>query len=208
MNFKAGIYYNDQFDSLFVILNDIDKNKSEIVENKEYTLLYKDKNLVGLNIFNVGKKLKIAPGMVSHNREVIDFVNQILAKLKQEKIVHTPQLTIVKIEKAEPISETHLNLCQVNNGQETLQIVCGAKNVISNSLAVLASIGTWMPNGMKIKASKLKGIESFGMLCSAKELELKNHNFGESGIILLDNKWEKFIGQDFLRVREEEFENK
>lgn len=64
-----------------------------------------------------------------------------------------------------------LQLCQVVAGRdEPLQIICGAPNARVGLKAPLATLGARMPGGMAIKKAKLRGIESFGMLCSAKEL--------------------------------------
>lgn len=64
-----------------------------------------------------------------------------------------------------------LVLCQVDIGEEdTLQIVCGARNVREGMFAPVATIGTDLPTGISIKRAKLRGEESHGMLCSEKEL--------------------------------------
>ena len=64
-----------------------------------------------------------------------------------------------------------LSVCQVDDGSgQTRQIVCGAKNYKVGDKVPLAVAGATLPNGIKIKASKLRGVESQGMLCSAKEL--------------------------------------
>lgn len=65
-----------------------------------------------------------------------------------------------------------LSVCRVSNGAETLQVVCGAKNVRPGIKVPFAQIGAKLPGGLEIKKAKLRGVESFGMLCSAKELEL------------------------------------
>lgn len=66
-----------------------------------------------------------------------------------------------------------LRVCQVNvGGDEPLQIVCGASNVREGLKIPVALIGAVLPEDFKIKKSKLRGVESFGMLCSAKELGL------------------------------------
>ncbi len=66
-----------------------------------------------------------------------------------------------------------LNVCKVNVGEtELLQIVCGAANVRVGLKIPAALCGAVLPGDFKIKQSKLRGIESFGMLCSAKELGL------------------------------------
>ncbi len=64
-----------------------------------------------------------------------------------------------------------LNVCQVAIGnQQTVQIVCGAPNARVGLKAPLAQIDATLPGDFQIKAAKLRGVESFGMLCSAKEL--------------------------------------
>jgi len=66
-----------------------------------------------------------------------------------------------------------LRLCSVDVGRaEPLSIVCGAANVRGSLKVPVAQIGALLPSGMKIEKAKLRGIESFGMLCSAKELGL------------------------------------
>ena len=64
-----------------------------------------------------------------------------------------------------------LQVCQVSTGSgEPVQIVCGAPNARPGLKAPLATVGSVIPGGIKIGAAKLRGVESFGMLCSAKEL--------------------------------------
>ncbi len=65
-----------------------------------------------------------------------------------------------------------LQVCTVSNGADSLQIVCGARNVHVGMKVPLALIGAVLPGDFKIKKSKLRGVESFGMLCSEKELGL------------------------------------
>ncbi|MBN8740201.1 MAG: phenylalanine--tRNA ligase subunit beta [Lysobacterales bacterium 69-70] len=66
-----------------------------------------------------------------------------------------------------------LRVCRVSIGEgEPLQIVCGAPNARPGLKAPVATIGAQLPNGMAIKQAALRGVDSFGMLCSAKELGL------------------------------------
>jgi len=75
-----------------------------------------------------------------------------------------------------------LSLCQVSDGNETFQIVCGAPNVREGLKIPFAKIGAVLPTedgkGFKIKKAKLRGVESFGMLCAEKELGLSDANDG------------------------------
>ena len=65
-----------------------------------------------------------------------------------------------------------LQVCRVSIGGTELQIVCGAANARAGLRTALAQVGAVLPGDLKIKAAKLRGVESAGMLCSAKELGL------------------------------------
>ena len=75
-----------------------------------------------------------------------------------------------------------LSLCQVSDGSETFQVVCGAPNVREGIKVPFAQIGAVLPTpegkGFKIKKAKLRGVESCGMLCSAAELNLSDDHDG------------------------------
>jgi len=71
-----------------------------------------------------------------------------------------------------------LRVCQVNVGSEILSIVCGASNVAQGQKVPAALIGAKLPGGLKIKKSKLRGVESFGMLCSPVELGMADSSDG------------------------------
>ncbi|MES9963584.1 MAG: phenylalanine--tRNA ligase subunit beta [Candidatus Sedimenticola sp. 20ELBAFRAG] len=72
-----------------------------------------------------------------------------------------------------------LSLCTVNAGQdETLQIVCGAKNVAAGLKVPVAVVGARLPGGFKIKKAKLRGVESRGMICSESELGMAESSDG------------------------------
>src|SRR5690349_21345341 len=71
-----------------------------------------------------------------------------------------------------------LNVCVVSTGTEEFQIVCGAPNVRVGMKAPLATIGAKLPNGTEIKRAKLRGVESAGMLCSARELAINEEASG------------------------------
>ncbi len=83
----------------------------------------------------------------------------------------------------------HLHITTVDLGEEhgTLQIVCGAPNIAANQVVPVATIGTTLYSGeeaFKIKKGKIRGEESFGMICSEVELGIGNDN---SGILVLPN---------------------
>ncbi|MEO5988129.1 MAG: phenylalanine--tRNA ligase subunit beta, partial [Candidatus Eisenbacteria bacterium] len=71
-----------------------------------------------------------------------------------------------------------LKLCRIDGGGEELRVVCGAPNVVAGMIVPLATLGTIMPNGLEIKRAKIRGEESQGMLCSARELGLSEDHSG------------------------------
>ncbi|MGC9352000.1 MAG: YtpR family tRNA-binding protein, partial [Sulfurovum sp.] len=76
-----------------------------------------------------------------------------------------------------------LNVCQIDVGSGTRQIVCGAANVVNAEYVAVATIGAVLPGDFKIKHAKLRGVESEGMVCSSSELGLPAMG---DGIMILD----------------------
>ena len=77
-----------------------------------------------------------------------------------------------------------LNVCQINIGSGTRQIVCGAANVVDAEYVAVATIGAKLGKDFEIKHAKLRGVESEGMVCSASELGLPDIG---NGIMILDD---------------------
>ncbi|MFC3854258.1 phenylalanine--tRNA ligase subunit beta [Salinispirillum marinum] len=71
-----------------------------------------------------------------------------------------------------------LRVCAVNDGIDTWQVVCGAPNARAGIKVAFARVGAVLPGNFKIKKAKLRDVESFGMLCSGKELELSDDHDG------------------------------
>ncbi len=87
---------------------------------------------------------------------------------------------VARVENVKPHPDAdRLRICEVDNGTaELVQIVCGAPNVRRQMVTVLANVGSTMPDGSKLKKAKLRGVESFGMLCSSSELGLSDQSDG------------------------------
>ncbi len=90
------------------------------------------------------------------------------------RVVVAEVLEVVKHPNAD-----RLNVCQVNVGEaQPLTIVCGASNVAAGIKVPCARIGALLPGNFSIKQAKVRSVESFGMLCSAKELGLEGESEG------------------------------
>jgi phenylalanyl-tRNA synthetase beta chain len=71
-----------------------------------------------------------------------------------------------------------LRVCQVSDGKETYSVVCGAPNARAGIKVPFAQVGAVLPGNFKIKKAKLRGVESFGMLCAEAELGLAENSDG------------------------------
>ena len=87
---------------------------------------------------------------------------------------------IAKIEKTEQHPNADkLRVCKVNNGKETIQVVCGAPNAKAGLIGAFAPSGCTIPtNGLKLKPSNIRGVDSNGMMCSERELGLGDDHDG------------------------------
>ena len=98
------------------------------------------------------------------------------AGINVEKVItnHIDNLVIGEVLECEnhPDSD-HLHVCKVNTGDEVLQIVCGASNVRKGLKVIVAKVGAILPGGFEIKKSKIRGVESNGMICALFELGLE-----------------------------------
>ena len=118
-------------------------------------------------------------------KEYIDISDQDLKELARkitesginvEKVIsnHIDNLTIGEVvECTEHPDSDHLHVCQVNIGDKITQIVCGAPNVRKGLKVIVALPGAILPGNFEIKASKIRGEESNGMICALYELGLE-----------------------------------
>ncbi len=90
---------------------------------------------------------------------------------------------IVKIEEHQDADKLVICQVKIDDESELLQIVTGAPNVVEGERVPIAKVGTTLPGGMKIKKAKLRGVNSFGMMCSTDELGLSEER--AHGIMLL-----------------------
>jgi len=121
------------------------------------------------------------------NEDKIELANKITkAGINVEKVevINIKNLVIGEVLECEmhPDSD-HLHICKVNIGSEVSQIVCGASNVRAGIKVIVALPGAILPGDFEIKQSKIRGVESNGMICALFELGLEekteeNYNRG------------------------------
>lgn len=127
--------------------------------------------------------------------------NYLKNSLSTDRIVELLLQTEVEVEEIMPAASWHeriivahvqevaphpdadkLRLAKVDTGSDMVEVVCGAPNLEVGQKVVLAQVGSVLPDGLEIKAAKLRGVTSNGMLCSARELEISDDH---SGILVL-----------------------
>lgn len=101
----------------------------------------------------------------------------------EETRLHDNIVVAEVLEKSPHPDADKLTVCRVNHGENTSQIVCGAKNFDVGDKVPLALPGTVLPGGMKIKKGKLRGVESQGMMCSGNELGVSSD---AAGLMILE----------------------
>ena len=106
------------------------------------------------------------------------------------ELAHGTNLVIGYVKECGPHPDSdHLNVCLVDTGDRDRQIVCGAPNVAAGQKVIVALPGCDLGNGFVIRQSKVRGIESDGMICSIAELGLDQRLLKEedkAGIHVLD----------------------
>lgn len=96
----------------------------------------------------------------------------------------------------------HLHITKVDDGTgEPVTVVCGAPNVAAGQKVLFARIGTVLPGDFKIKKSKIRGVESFGMICAEDELGIGNDHSGIK--VLPDDAVVGTAAKDYLGLKTE-----
>ena len=176
--------YNKEYvgDILMVIVADRQDAKLAVERMGNVARVYRldSAETVAWNIFQVSSLIDITErGQVLLTDKEIAILNQELSQAGfEQKLVNDlePKFVVGEIVEmvAHPDSD-HLNICQVKvAADKKVQIVAGAPNVKVGLKTIVALPGAMMPKGNLIFSGKLRGVESFGMMCSPRELHLPN----------------------------------
>src|SRR5699024_4227755 len=178
----ASYTFSQTGDVLMVVLNQ--DTTSEMQEQKSDIVRVHDEKTgqtLGFNFFQASTYVPDlnANGHVKLTTKQVAQLNQALlaAGFKLELVVDDkPSFVVGYVEEmTEHPDSDHLHILKVLvDNDEHLQIVCGAPNIAAGQTVVIAKVGAMMPNGAIIWPGKLRGKDSFGMVCSARELGLPN----------------------------------
>ena len=180
-------------DVLLVILEDTKDIKRSVERKGKVARVTADETgkTLAWNIFEASSLIDIeGNGQVFLSDQDVAILNEELAKEGfEERLENTqgPVFVVGQIDEMVPHPDSdHLNICQVNIGDKKVQIVAGAPNASPGLKTIVALPGAMMPSGALIFPGKLRGEDSYGMMCSPRELALPNAP-QKRGIIELDD---------------------
>ncbi|MDA3965709.1 MULTISPECIES: YtpR family tRNA-binding protein [Enterococcus] len=188
-------------DTLMVVVAD-DKGTENTVERKWNVAQVKDASgqIVAWNFFHISDHLTIeGNGQVTINEEQLTELNRLIKEAGfTETLIadNEPKIVVGYVKTCVPHPDSdHLSITEteVDNGH-VLQIVCGAPNIEAGQKVVVAKPGAMMPDGLMIWPGSLRGVESYGMICSARELHLPDAPT-EKGILVLPE--DAVVGEAF-----------
>ena len=138
-------------------------------------------------------------------QQVADALNKIGLEVENIQPVkdELSDFVVAKIIKAEKHPNAdRLKVCDVDIGdKKILKVVCGAANAQDGLLTIYAPPGSIIPkNNLKLEISKIRGVTSYGMLCSEAELNLSSES---EGIISLDHKYKDKVGKSYFNSKKE-----
>ncbi|MFD1066764.1 YtpR family tRNA-binding protein [Oceanobacillus locisalsi] len=192
------VFYNRQGIGDVLVLPVKEGNRYEVKEENHgdiTKITSTDGEVLGYNIFHASHYFSLDEknGAIPLTE---DFLAEIRTVFQKEGIDDPlefdlrPKFVVGFVKSKQPHENADkLSVCQIDVGEETLQIVCGAPNIDEGQKVVVAKVGATMPSGMKIKASELRGVPSNGMVCSQKELGLPDAP-KEKGIYVLDDTYQ------------------
>lgn len=186
-------------DTLIIALAQSDVADQTFKREGNITEIKRKDQVVGYNIFQVSELIDLSEsGPVQLTADQVDRLNSAIqaagfdGRLEADT---SPKFVVGYVKECKPHEDSdHLSITQVEvDGGDVLQIVCGASNIAQDQTVVVAKPGAIMPDGMVIYPGELRGVESLGMICSARELGIESNQ--KKGILVLDDEYE--VGQAF-----------
>lgn len=200
---QMDVFYNPNGIGDVLIVPVKEGNRYEL-EHKNFgpvtKITDKQGELLGYNIFEASRHLHLdQTGKIMLDEKLLGQIRNLFSEVGLNDSLDfdlRPKFVVgYVLEKKAHENADKLSVCQVDVGDEKLQIVCGAPNVDQGQKVVVAKIGATMPSGMQIKPTKLRGVPSNGMICSQKELGLPNAP-KEKGIYVLSDNYT--VGEPFV----------
>jgi len=175
-----GLYYDyRKIGDVLIILFDATLESNHEEKNGNVVALFHDDKLVGINIYEISKIIKIkAKGFIpSINEKILDVINTILlnANLEPLQMIKNSGYVVARINEVEEHpTNKNLKICKLNiDDVVPLQIVSGLENIRENLLCVCALPFAFLPNRKQMIPYSAEGVDSYGIICTPKDLQFK-----------------------------------
>ena len=197
-------YNRQELGDVLVVITapDTEEQKTIIRNNIAQITAADDGHLLGYNFLNVHETLGDidANGQLELTDKQVDQLNQAIKTAGFECLLEldrTPKFVVGYVEQlSDHPKSDHLHITRTRiSDNETLQIVSGSPNIADHIKVVVAKVGAMMPSGQIIWPGQLRGVDSNGMICSGRELKLKNAPQKPGALILPDDFQE--VGEAF-----------
>lgn len=143
----------------------------------DFTLIFADEKIVGINVFNYQKYFIVQEGFHLITNEIKNFLMKKFIFLKPEDF-----LSQIKVGKIQSIKDhpnnSRLKILEVNFSEQTLQIITNVQEIKVNHFYVFALAGTTLASGLQIQNTKVMNVESQGMIVSYQAIGIN-----QSGLI-------------------------
>lgn len=190
----VSIYNNNGLkDVLMIMLQNYPASK-QVIETKSKITAIKTEDgqeVVGYNFFDASAILgELENGPVTLTEAQVEVLNNQLSAHGFTQLLSAdtePKFVVGVVKTCGPVKDSdHLSVTTIDvEGEEPLQIVCGAANIAADQHVVVARPGAVMPDGTVIWPGELRGVKSEGMVCSATELGMPTDG-SQKGILVLD----------------------
>ena len=173
-----NIFYQNNIIKDTLLINLSISESDQVITKKDIIIGLFNNHLVFINIFNASKYIdNLQPGLLFPTKQLLQKIKELTSYDLSEFFNNGFKVALVT--KCNPIKQTHLHKCKVNVGNgQIIDVVCGANNVKANMKVVCALAYTALPNGKIIIPDSIFGYQTDGMLCSYKELNLKQDKLG------------------------------
>jgi tRNA-binding protein len=198
-------YNKDGIGDVLLVMTESSVSKEQGFETKGNTTRIFNtatNKTVGYNFFESSDYLEINEnGPLTLSMQQVSCLNDRLLEqgfIDQLEADEAPKFVVgyVKECSSHPNSD-HLSITQIEiDNQQVIQVVCGAANIAAGQKVVVAKVGAMMPDGTAIWDGELRGEPSHGMVCSAKELGIKEEQ-GKKGILVLSDS--SVVGTEFKK---------
>ena len=186
-------------DVIAVLSNGNDQDNLNLESKHDVIQITQNNQVIGFNFINL--KLTDQLGLINQTTEVINKLNDLLKNANFDyrlEIDNSPKFVVAHVKKMQQHPDSdHLKIVELDLGnQVTTTVVSGSPNMRENINVVAVRPGAMMPSGQIIFAGQLRGIDSDGMIASARELKIKNAP-DKPGALILPDDWNQSIGDQF-----------